>query len=354
MPSSEQRTSHRRPFRVFCCLVTTLSFVIIVPTLCIALGIKLRPGGDLSYTKSLKDETNTDRMISLRANLVSADIRKTTMIVECKVTIFFDTYLSPSDSQDHGPYNSNKPATPMFIWNATNSPMSVHDYDPRNKFPIFHTNLIVYDRSFESSHASLVYYPFDSGLKITTDVGSKDVAYSEDVKPEKRVIDVTLTIRRSALVVAYCLVITLTIWLVTLMICCIMISTVIFGFRQRNEIVVVPVGTVFAFTQLRSSMSGAPDGFDFAGIFPCLILLSISAVTMVGIYLFVNPDDPARRPFTRGEIARLRDLNGYGMKRTLRVGLRDCVSDMVRTLYTGPSMKTIYYTEGPSQLTEDK
>ncbi len=60
---------------------------------------------------------------------------------------------------------------------------------------------------------------------------------------------------------------------------------------------------------------------------------------MVGIYLFGNPDDPARRPFTRGEIgaflsmfwrnngkcvrrvyatllyaARLRDLNGYGMK----------------------------------------
>ncbi len=62
-------------------------------------------------------------------------------------------YLSPSDSQDHGPYNSNKPATPMFIWNATNWPMGVHDYDPRNKFPIFRTNLIVYDRSFESSHA---------------------------------------------------------------------------------------------------------------------------------------------------------------------------------------------------------
>ncbi len=39
--------------------------------------------------------------------------------------------------------------------------MGVHDYDPRNKFPIFRTNLIVYDRSFESSHASLVYYPFD-------------------------------------------------------------------------------------------------------------------------------------------------------------------------------------------------
>ncbi len=40
-----------------------------------------------------------------------------------------------------------------------------------------------------------------------------------------------------------------------------MIMTVGFGFRQRNEIVVVPISTVFAFTQLRSTMPGAPDGF---------------------------------------------------------------------------------------------
>ncbi len=45
------------------------------------------------------------------------------------------------------------------------------------------------------------------------------------------------------------------------MICLIMISTVVFGFRQRNEIVVVPIGTVFAFTQLQLTMPGAPDGF---------------------------------------------------------------------------------------------
>lgn len=40
-----------------------------------------------------------------------------------------------------------------------------------------------------------------------------------------------------------------------------MIATVVFGFRQRNEIIVVPIGTVFTFTQLRSSMPGAPEGF---------------------------------------------------------------------------------------------
>ncbi|SJL16589.1 uncharacterized protein ARMOST_20115 [Armillaria ostoyae] len=270
-----------------------------------------------------------------------------------EVDIFFDANLSPSDSQDHGPYNSNKPNTPTFIWNATNWLMGPHDYDPRNNFPIFRTNLI----TLESGHASLVYYPFDRhailfatfswsdvtyprcasynaqifafaqdrstnesvslvlasasalfpGLKITVDVPTDDPAYLEEVKPGNRVMDVIVTIERSTLVIVYCLVITLTIWLVTLMICCIMIATVMFSFRQRNEIVVVPVATVFAFTQLRSSMPGAPGGFgDILGIFcwttsmPCP---SIGfPVTMVGIYLFVNPDDPARRSFTIDDI----------------------------------------------------
>ncbi len=49
--------------------------------------------------------------------------------------------------------------------------------------------------------------------------------------------------------------------LITITICLLMIMTVGFGFRQRNEIVVVPISTVFAFTQLRSTMPGAPDGF---------------------------------------------------------------------------------------------
>ncbi|KAK0429983.1 hypothetical protein EV421DRAFT_1913585 [Armillaria borealis] len=85
-----------------------------------------------------------------------------------------------------------------------------------------------------------------------------------------------------------------------------MIATVVFGFRQRNEIVVAPIGTVFAFTQLRSSMPGAPEGFgdilDFIGLLPCLTLLSISAIAMVGIYLFADPDDPSRRTLTWSEL----------------------------------------------------
>ncbi len=62
---------------------------------------------------------------------------------------------------------------------------------------------------------------------------------------------------------------TFDIWigLVTLTICLIMITTVVFGYRQRNEIVVVPIGIVFAFTQLRSTMPGAPEGFWYVDVF---------------------------------------------------------------------------------------
>lgn len=40
-----------------------------------------------------------------------------------------------------------------------------------------------------------------------------------------------------------------------------MITSVFFGFRQRSEVMVIPVATLFAFTQLRQSMPGAPPGF---------------------------------------------------------------------------------------------
>ncbi|KAK0215402.1 hypothetical protein IW262DRAFT_1299672 [Armillaria fumosa] len=108
------------------------------------------------------------------------------------------------------------------------------------------------------------------------------------------------------------------------MICLIMIAAVVFGFRQRNEIIVVPIGTMFTFTQLRESMPGAPKSFgtlfiffnmssaqivphqgniiDLVGLLPCLILLSISAVAMVGIYLFANPDNPSRRTLSWDEL----------------------------------------------------
>ncbi|KAK0191832.1 hypothetical protein F5146DRAFT_1135509 [Armillaria mellea] len=84
-----------------------------------------------------------------------------------------------------------------------------------------------------------------------------------------------------------------------------MIATVFFHFRQQNEIVVVPIGTVFAFTQLQASMSGAPEGF---GDFLAQTLLdsyhasSFYQSLMVGVYLFADPNDPTHRAFNWNEL----------------------------------------------------
>ena len=49
--------------------------------------------------------------------------------------------------------------------------------------------------------------------------------------------------------------------LITIILMLVMISTVFFNFKQRAEVLVVPVATLFAFTQLRASLPGAPAGF---------------------------------------------------------------------------------------------
>ncbi|KAK0204350.1 hypothetical protein DFS33DRAFT_1434578 [Desarmillaria ectypa] len=259
-------------------------------------------------------------------------------------TILTDPFLrnlSPSDPRHgNGPYDNKKPTDPIFIWNATCwnwgknifdsrngltfrteltlSTFNVYEYLPRNPYGYSHAsgvyNAEIYAFAQESSTNKSVPLGIISvsglivGLKIRTVIFGEDLGqkFPDEMGLEKEFIDIYVTLRRSTLAIAYCLITTLIFWLVTLIICLIMIATVFFGFRQRNEIVVVPIGMVFAFIQLRSSMPGAPEGFggilDFVGLLPCIILLSISAVTMVGIYLFTNPDDPSRRTLTWSEL----------------------------------------------------
>ncbi|KAK0492443.1 hypothetical protein EDD18DRAFT_1357697 [Armillaria luteobubalina] len=245
------------------------------------------------------------------------------------------------DRHDDSPSSNNRPTDPVFIWNRT-----AYNQDTLQNAPIFRTKLNIepvpeYDyRSWTrkpTSKGILSYYPFDSYQSIISAFAEEEftnmfvilgldsisrflvdlkITIDNNYTVEERwftsredIIFVRIMPQRSTLVIGYCLVITVTFWMVTLMICLIMITTVVFGYRQRNEIVVVPIGTMFAFTQLWSTMPGAPDGFgdvlDFAGLLPCLVLLSICAMTMVGIYLFADPNDPSRKAFTWDELGAL-------------------------------------------------
>ncbi|KAK0229687.1 hypothetical protein EDD85DRAFT_973526 [Armillaria nabsnona] len=256
------------------------------------------------------------------------------------IKIFFDTIpfwrnFSPSDPRhDNGPYSNNRPTDPIFIWNATYFAQELANYNRNSLTFRAELTLFTHDVSylsaypFDSYYADIVIFAQDvftnnsvcidlstsyglvTGIKTTTDAVEYSLWRPKDesvfLQGLQGTIHIYMNLQRSTLVIAYCLIITITFWMVTLVICLIMIATVFFGFRQRNEIVVVPIGTVFAFTQLRASMPGAPDGFgdilDFAGLLPCFVLLLISAITMVGIYLFADPDDPSRRAFTWSEL----------------------------------------------------
>ncbi|KAK0463937.1 uncharacterized protein EV420DRAFT_1638857 [Desarmillaria tabescens] len=242
---------------------------------------------------------------------------------ECTgVNIYFDTNLLHSDASTNGASGNNRPVDPIFVWNVT-----AYD-DFLSNIPTFQTELAVfppYDwtkHSVRHTRSSQVYYPFDRylaeifgfaedastndtvslslnsasglavGLKISTEV---DGSSSQDGDPE--VIDVVVTLQRGTLVIWYCLVITITFWFITLMICLVMIMTVGFGFQQRNEIVTDLV--IYWVLNVRYSVGSqlTPDT-DFVGVLPCLVLLSISAVTMVGIYVFTDPSKDSREKLT--------------------------------------------------------
>ncbi|KAK0463385.1 hypothetical protein IW261DRAFT_1575735 [Armillaria novae-zelandiae] len=234
---------------------------------------------------------------------------------------------------DRGSYHGDLAQTISnnFTWNATLS-----DSRRRRDAPNFNTVLTLYTsddyQDYSSGYSyenSLVYYPFDSyGANISA--FARDASTNESVtlqissgsgfivnfqfaiaptgprlEETDQIWDLNFSFKRNTMIIVYSLVITFAFWLITITICLIMITTVVFGFRQRNEIVVVPIGTIFTFIQLRSSMPGAPPGFarqgnsiDFVGLLPCLILLSISAIAMIGICLFADPDDVSRRIFT--------------------------------------------------------
>jgi hypothetical protein len=54
--------------------------------------------------------------------------------------------------------------------------------------------------------------------------------------------------------------------LITLIFLLATVYSIVFGFRQKENVLVIPIAGLFAFTQLRTSMPGAPNGFGMTWI----------------------------------------------------------------------------------------
>ncbi|KAK0493824.1 hypothetical protein EDD18DRAFT_1464628 [Armillaria luteobubalina] len=301
----------------------------------ISLVLKLPPhiSPEESDEEFLMEEEQkfSSRTIMLFAEIISADILHATAIVEwwvvddtctgsgplgmsncTSVNIFLDTDLSPSDPRyNDGPISNNITTNPILIWNGNYGPTSHSVCTDLVIFTMDGSYLSAYPFDIYSADISMFAQDVSTNMSVNLtliEFSGLIIGITTQTKIQQGTLfkELIVYLQRSTLVIVYCVIITVTFWMVTLMICLIMIATVFFRFRQWNEIVVVPIGTVFAFTQLRASMPGAPEGFgdtlDYVGLLPCLTLLSISAITMVGVYLFADPDDATCRAFTWTEL----------------------------------------------------
>ncbi|KAH9479213.1 hypothetical protein JR316_0007800 [Psilocybe cubensis] len=323
-PSKEvpcANTKQRRLIKYW--ILSSIAFCIIAPLISILLGFFLHTKG-LSYIPPSGGFAG--RNLSISAFLVSADptssiitfdwgvdsdtcVRDSKAVGECTdVSIFFDNnLLDNSDDIGNGVPSSDVPSTPLFRFNATAS-----SSDFRSNTPTFRTNIRLF-QSGSPRRLSLVNYPFDTYaaniFMYAQDSNNKSVNLHLDVVGgtavgftasllyidqsnfglDAEIIATEISVRRGALIIAFCIIITIAIWIITLALFLLSFTAVVFGFRQRTEVLIIPVATVFAFTQLRASMPGAPPGFDFVGLLPCLGILSFSCALTLGALLITDP-----------------------------------------------------------------
>ncbi|KAF5317933.1 hypothetical protein D9619_012171 [Psilocybe cf. subviscida] len=297
----EAAGSARRRRTVRLWIIFCLASLCCVPLVSVMLGLHLH-ARDFSYTPAPWVSAFPGRTILFEVVLVDADPKTRLMIMDWQILgekssdcsssnlkactdidIFFDdNLLSTSTTQSR---TNNRPTEPIFHFNSTALAIN----DPVANTPTFRTELALFSPGNHQS--SLIFYPFDRysaeifvfaqdsntkelvGIEIHRTrgiaTGFKTVAVSgSDTTIPAGMIDVIIEVRRGNLVKSFSVVATISIWMITVILLLVMITCVFFGFRQKSEVLCIPVGTLFAFTQLRASMPGAPEGFgdllDFA------------------------------------------------------------------------------------------
>ncbi|KAK0493831.1 hypothetical protein EDD18DRAFT_1356321 [Armillaria luteobubalina] len=246
--------------RIWHCFVFSLGFAVVIPTICIVLGVELHPS-EFDYGSDLIMDT---KKISLKADLISVDLKRRAVVLDWMIVddtcedvdsdctsvnkLFCRNLLQRSNiyMNSSNPPKNNKPSDPTFIWNVT-----AEYHEEYSDYPIFQTAIIIFnpfedfdqDASIRKSHypishthTSNVYYPFDrytalvfgfaedangpmnlhlketsglvGGLKITPEILIDPTDFAKE--DEVEYIFVQILLQRSQLVVLYCFVITIT------------------------------------------------------------------------------------------------------------------------------------------------
>ncbi|PPQ94994.1 hypothetical protein CVT25_003746 [Psilocybe cyanescens] len=297
---SQTNTAHRTSeiphgvikYWILCCI----AFCVSAPLMSTLLGFYLHTK-DLNYNPPPFNPSN-ERTIQLVALLVSADPTSSTITFDwaiesdsgcafdpssgslqgpcTDVNIFFDSNLLVSTGNTDSISSSDRPSTPLFRLNAT----AMATGDIKANSPTFRTDIRLF-ASGKPHRSALINYPFDTyfatmfmfaedaenntvGLQLVNAYGNAvgfRTTFTPLNQPVSDMILIEISLVRGGLIIAFCIIITIAIWLITLVLFLLSFTSVVFGFRQRTEVLIIPVATVFTFTQLRSSMPGAPPGF---------------------------------------------------------------------------------------------
>ncbi|KDQ62018.1 hypothetical protein JAAARDRAFT_45428 [Jaapia argillacea MUCL 33604] len=328
----------RRHWRIFCTFI-----VLTISAIGVGVGwaVKLHTfnGADEPYSTG----------IFLQSNLVSIDADQQTMVMDwmivgytCSqqnisapcpdVNLYSDQNLiRPSNGS--GPSDNNLPSAPIFTLNGTewasqnvlaNSPIFRTDIVISNSgtgrttqsypFDKYFASIFMFARDINNSQfmpvninqtggiAVLVYLPLlwdQMFISILSGFNTELTAKYYD--SEFPAILTNIEITRGQVIRVYALLIVIAIWLVTLTFLAACIAVIFLRMAMPSAVLALPVATLFAFTQLRGTLPGAPAGFgaiiDFVGILPCLAILTFCSVLMIAVFLFRNPEkglDPER------------------------------------------------------------
>lgn len=318
-------------------LVTCVAFVILAPVISIVMGVTMH-ARDMAYPGNDGLPQFNGRILDFEMVLISADPKAGSMRLDWKilgeenspcrpdnlaactdVEIMFDTNLLRAEgthSTQEDILSSSPPDRPIFFFNAS----AFASGDPYARTPTFRTQVALF--SPETKNANLIFYPFDTyaaeiiffarevetnnpvGVRIKHSRGiaiGLEVTFGHSFRTHipPGLVEASITLTRSKLVKSDSIVATIAIWFVTIILALVMITSVFFGFKQRGEVLLIPVATLFAFTQLRQSMPGAPDGFgdimDLVGLVPCLALLALTAAFSLGAFILTDPTSQPRQ-----------------------------------------------------------
>ncbi|EAU87517.2 hypothetical protein CC1G_11189 [Coprinopsis cinerea okayama7 len=245
------------------------AFIVLAPVISIVMGYHLH-SNDMVYPAEPKAEfPGRTARISLEVVLVSADPKLGSITLD------------------------------WSFLRELRSPCSIDNVDACTDVNLF----------FDAYTAEIVLFAEEVGTNATVGVEIGDargvaigfetrVAHIHRRISPPEVADSTIILSRSILVKLYGIISTIAVWIVTLILSLVMITSVFFGYKQRPEVLLIPVATLFAFTTLRQSMPGAPEGFghmmDLVGLVPCLALLAMTAACSLGVFLLSDPASTKR------------------------------------------------------------